>query len=226
MLDISIENKVIIDYVEDSLEEVCLEFHSYPSHFFTENDLVCRFYQAFHKRIGNMLVEDVEGKKHSILHTEYPTPFRRDMHGSHFDIKIDDERTPSGKKYRRGHYDVVIINPEIIKQLSLEDIRFQNFSLSKNNVLSKVNSGNPMILYGLEFLYKRRIRSNNGAKNFIDEIRQDHEKLVQSTNLKEDGHKGFLFKYKTIAFFEDVKYKGYIEEAFKDIANVRLVVPK
>lgn len=221
-----IDNKRIIDYVEKSLEEVCTEFQIYNSQFFTENDIVCRFYQAFHRRMGDLLVDDAEGKKHSIIHTEYPTPFRCDMHGSHFEVKLDDDRTPRGKKYRRGHYDVVVINPEIIKQLSIEDLRFQNFSLFEDKVMPKINSGNPMILYGLEFLYKRRVQSKKSAKNFIGEIRQDHEKLVQSAYLKEDGHNGFLFNHKTVAFFEDVRYKKDIEEAFKENINVRLVVPE
>lgn len=225
LLDIGIENKVIIGYVEDSLEEVCSEFLSYPSHFFTENDIVCRFYQAFHKRMVSICVEDAEGKKHNILHTEYPTPFRCDMHGSYFEAKGEDDRTPLGKKYRRGHYDVVIINPLLIKQLSLEDIRFQNFALFKRNVLPRVNPGNPMIIYGLEFLYERGDMTKNGANNFIDKIWQDHKKLVESTCLKGLDHTGFLFKHKTIAFFEDTKYKDHIEEAFRGMADVRLVVP-
>jgi hypothetical protein len=170
-------------------------------------------------------VKDVEGKKHNIFHTEYPTPFRCDMHDSYFEAKGENDRTPLGNKYRRGHYDVVILNPFIIKQLSLEDIRFQNFTLFKSNVLPMINSDNPMIIYGLEFLYERGYMTKNGANNFIDKIYQDHKKLVESTHLKEVENKGFLFKHKTIAFFEDTNYKNHLEEAFGNNENVKLVVP-
>jgi hypothetical protein len=225
MLEIGIESKLLIKNVEDSIEEVCSDFRDHPSHFFTENDLVCRFYLAFNTRQGNIYVKDASGYRHSIIHTEYPTPFRVDMHGSYFETKGEDDRTPLGKKYRRGHYDVAILNPLLIKQLPLVDIRFQNFALFRSNVLPRINSDNPMITYGLEFLYERGEMTKNGASNFIDKIYQDHKKLVESTHLKGLNNVGFLFKHKTIAFFEDSKYKSYILEAFRNNENVKLVVP-
>ena len=48
--------QLIIDNVNDSIEKVCSEYSLHPSYFFTENDLVCRFYQAFSERMGDISV--------------------------------------------------------------------------------------------------------------------------------------------------------------------------
>jgi hypothetical protein len=175
--------------------------------------------------MSGVYVKDAQGKNHNIFHTEYPTPFRCDMHDSYFEVKGEDDRTPLGNKYRRGHYDVVILNPLIIKQLPLEDLRFQNFTLFKNNVLPMINSDNPMIIYGLEFLYERGYMTENGADNFIGKILQDHKKLDESTHIKGLDNIRFLDKHKTVAFFEDTKYKDPIKKAFRKNADVMLVIP-
>jgi hypothetical protein len=221
--------QLIIDNVNDSIEEVCSEYHSHPSYFFTENDLVCRFYQAFSERMGDISVEDATGNKHTIFHTEYPTPFRCDMHELTFKKKCDYERVPSNpkNKFKRGHYDVVILNPMLVKQFSLEEIRAQDYELFKKNVLPKICQDNPLIVYGLEFHLKRGKMTKVGAESFIKEIWQDHNKLVESVEPTKPrcGCKGILFKHKTLAFFEDTNHKVELEQNFQNIKEVKLCCP-
>ena len=59
------------------------------------------------------------------------------------------------KKYQRGHYDMVILNPDFIKDHSYEVIKAQNYELYKEQVLSNMDRFKPVILYGLEFMYRR-----------------------------------------------------------------------
>jgi hypothetical protein len=221
--------QLIIDNVNDSIEEVCSEYLLHPSYFFTENDLVCRFYQAFSERMGNISVEDSTGKKHNILHTEYPTPFRCDMHGLTFEKKCDQDSVHNNpkNKYKRGHYDVVILNPMFIKQYSLEEIRAQNYEIFKKNVLPKIYQENPLIIYGLEFHLKRGKMTKVGTESFIKEIWQDHNKLVESVAPMKTGCgcNGILNQYKTLAFFEDTNHKVDLEQNFQNIKEVKLCCP-
>ncbi len=151
------------------------------------------------------------------------------MHGLTFEKKYDQDNVLSNSKnkYKRGHYDVVILNPMFIKQFSLEEIRAQNYELFKKNVLPKICQENPLIIYGLEFHLKRGKMTKVGIESFIKEIWQDHDKLVESiapiqTSCDCDG---ILNKYKTLAFFEDTNHKGEFEQKFKNIEEIKLCFP-
>ena len=221
-------NTRISGLVDTTVEEICSEYASNPYKFYTENDLVCLFYQTFNLKLGNYEVADVNGKKHSIVHTEYPTPFRCDMCGYEFCIKEDHDATPRGGKYGRGHYDVVILNPSFIQQLTRNELRAQNYELYKKNVLPKIYPGNPIVLYGLEFIFNRnKVNSSNSAEILSKIIMQDHNKLIQSANPYPHtlGHSGFMLKYKTLVFFESNGYSEHIEKRLDDKENIKLCYP-
>jgi len=96
--------QIIIEAVDKSIEVLCSEFRSHPTLFFTENDLVCYFHSILQQKLR--VFNDKDGHKHSLIHTEYPTPFTCDMSNNKFELKDDDARTENGGKYQRGHYKV------------------------------------------------------------------------------------------------------------------------
>ena len=196
------DHQGIIEAVDKSIEMLCSEFQSDPTLFFTENDLVCYFYCFLWQKLPTSNVYDKDGYKHSLIHMEYPTPFRCDMSKNKFEIKNDEERTEKGGKYQRGHYDMVILNPDFIKDHSYEVIKAQNYELYKEQVLSNIDRFKPVILYGLEFMYRREPLKyskgedeEKGINDFVAKVIQDADKLVYSQNKK-----GFMGKVKMLTF--------------------------
>lgn len=207
--------------VDSCIEKLCTDFREHPSYYFTENDLVCKFYQLFISEVGDYRVKDRNEKYHRIIHMEYPTPFKCSMKGTNFILKANDSH------YRRGHYDIAILNPEIINQLSFEEVRSQKFQLVLNEVLDKVNQSQPMILYALEFVFHRDEMKGNGPADFGKKIIQDHLKLENSKKFKVNkiGVEGFIDQYLTIAFFFDstrqIKIKQYVENNITIAEKIR-----
>ena len=137
-----------------------------------------------------------------LIHGEYPTPFRCDMEKNKFEIKDDEARTKNGGKYQRGHYDIVVLNPDFISQHPYKVIKAQNYELYKEQVLSKIDRYCPVILYGLEFMYSREPLKysrgddkEKGINEFVAKITQDAEKLIASKNIK-----GFMDQIKVLTF--------------------------
>ena len=196
------DHQGIIEAVDKSIEMLCSEFQSDPTLFFTENDLVCYFYCFLWQKLPTSNVYDKDGYKHFLIHMEYPTPFRCDMSKNKFEIKNDEERTEKGGKYQRGHYDMVVFNPDFIKDHSYEAIKAQNYELYKEQVLSNIDRFKPVILYGLEFMYRREPLKyskgedkEKGINDFVAKVIQDADKLVYSQNKE-----GFMGKVKMLTF--------------------------
>ncbi len=171
-------NTKITQAVDDAVDDICRLFKKSPTLFFTENDLVCFFNVMLSRRLEGMAVHDIDGKKHSLVHMEYPTPFRCDMSGGNFSIKQDKDKTQNNRFYKRGHYDIAILNPDFISNNHYNIIKAQHFSSYQSKVLNKsINS--PVILYALEFMYSRDpINSDAGADRFLKVVLQDYDKLL------------------------------------------------
>lgn len=203
----------IIEAVDNSVEALCSEFRSHPTLFFTENDIVCYFYRILQQKLPIIKTSDKDGSEHFLIHREYPTPFRCDMSKNKFELKDDDARTKKGEKYQRGHYDVVVLNPDFIRQHTYKVIKGQDYELYQEKVLSKIESYSPVILYGLEFMYSRDplkySRGNvkeKGIEEFIAKVIQDADKLIASKN------KG--------GFMERIKMLTFVKGSSKEICSL------
>jgi len=144
---------------------------------------------------------DKDGHEHFLVHREYPTPFRCDMSDGRFVIRGHDERTARGGKYQRGHYDIVVLDPDFVGRHPYEVIGAQNYQLYKDEVLSEVDRHGPPILYGLEFIYRRDpLRYSRGSDRergielFKSRVVQDAEKLLASRE------KGFMDQIRMLTF--------------------------
>jgi hypothetical protein len=127
-----IDNSKIIEIVKSSIDDLCEEFKENSTFYFTEKDLVWKFYNIFSSKLGDYIVLDKNGNKHRIFHTEYSTPFRCDMDKSKCKIVSDSDRKikdngENGGKFKRGRFDIVILNPLTIQQFSFEEIRSQDY---------------------------------------------------------------------------------------------------
>lgn len=194
----------IIKAVDQSIEALCKEFRASPTLFYTEQDMVSFFYTILQRTLSMATERDRDASEHFLVHLEYPTPFRCDMGGDGFAIKGDDEQTPHGGLYRRGHYDIVVMNPDFISQHSYELIKAQDYALYKKLVLPKLNKGNPAVLYGLEFALRRdpfpllKDKEGEGRKAidaFVAQVNQGADKLAASQAIP-----GFMDRIKVLTF--------------------------
>ena len=179
----------IIGAIDQSIEALCKEFRSRPTLFYTEHDLVSLFYAILLRTLSVATARDRDASEHLLVHLEYPTPFRCNMEGDRFAIKGDNERTPHGGLYRRGHYDIVVLNPDFISQYSYEHIKAQDYALYKKLVLPKLSKETPAILYGLAFAFRSdpfpllKDREGEGKKvidAFVAEVNKRADILVAS----------------------------------------------
>lgn len=195
----------IIKAVENSISSVSKDFQAHPTHYYTENDLVCAVYHEFLGKIGNPMVMDAEGAETNIVHMEYPTPFRCDMEGSKFELKSENDRKRGRTKFRRGHIDMAILNPLVVRELTSRDVMFQDYEVAKPRIFPRVSSTRPMILYAVEFQYHRDDMSYDAGFKFMEKTLQDHKKLAASNNPvpKHLGCPAFVGNFKSIAFFHD-----------------------
>ncbi len=104
------------------------------------------------------------------------------MSGHSFCVMDEETRTPKGGKFRRGHYDLVVFNPEFISRSSLGVIRGQNYTVLKRDLPGIMTSlGQTPILVGVELVFNRMpFRSESHVEWWCRFVLQDHAKLVAS----------------------------------------------
>jgi hypothetical protein len=192
----------IIGAVDRSIEELCKEFRSRPTLFYTEDDMVCFFYSILQRHLSMAKAHDRDGSEHLLVHMGYPAPFRSTMSGNQFAIKGDDEQSPTGAPFPRGRYAIVVLNPDFIRQYSYELIKAQDYELYKKLVLPKLDKNDPAILYGLEFVVRRDpfplLQEDKGREvidAFIAEVNARVDHLAASKAIA-----GFLGRMKVLTF--------------------------
>ena len=213
----SMSNQNIVNDINTTITSFCKDFKVSPYLFFTENDIVCRLHCKLQEKLKKDQVPDLTGKMHSLVHTEYATPFRCDMKGSSFEIKGDHDKTPNGRLHKRGHYDIAILNPDFIKSNSFEIIQGQNYS--KVRQFLNIKPSYPMILYGIEIMYSRTaLKSSRGSnkfkgiENYCDKIDQDMDKLEASVKHR------YMEKCRMLVFFQNWTgfMSNYLRKKYKN----------
>jgi len=108
--------------IESSISELARRFRESPLDFFTESDLHSWLYHAL-LEIPELLrrygMAEASGKT-VLVHREYPTFFR-------FRERLPVEKT--GPPARRGHYDLVVLNPDFVTTYPPEIVTNQTFSM-------------------------------------------------------------------------------------------------
>src|SRR5581483_8002267 len=193
----------IIKTTDDAVEKLSETFVASPTLFYTENDLVCSLYCLLHSHLGPLEIFDKDGCRHTLLHTEYPTPFRCDMAGANFQVMSDDERKEKGNKYKRGHYDLVVLNPDFIRSHSYQVIKAQHYDVFRQEALTWSMENGAAVLFGIELMYSRNpLKQSRGTdkykalNDYINMVRQDADKLLESVNI------GFTQKARMVVFIK------------------------
>ena len=107
-------------------------FGQHPHHFFAEHDLHSVLYNIAREELqqkGVLTTKTRDRYEMALVHHEYPTPFRCSMKGYSFEIKYK-------KPYRRGHYDLVILNPEFVENTERDVVYskdYQRFTSALHN---------------------------------------------------------------------------------------------
>lgn len=195
-------NQELIAKFNENIEKLVETYRQKDKNFFfTEKEMHAYLY---HLCISDpiFLWKNRETER-SLVHAEYPTPFKCQMgkQASDFSIVPDDK-----KEKMRSHIDMVLLNPNFVdwidgaNGLRFEPIRpidyikglsnrmFQDYiPIMKRQYEQFSNErGEPILLFALEFKY---IRGYEGSKQPLNQIRQDIKKLIEMEWLEVKGHK-------------------------------------
>ena len=89
---------------EKVVDGLASAFRETPRRFFTEHDLHSNLYNLVEKELGKdaLFAESKDGFQVSLVHHEYPTPFRCDMSEEDFRLVEETDRTNKGGRFKRG----------------------------------------------------------------------------------------------------------------------------
>jgi hypothetical protein len=169
-------------------------FQQQPNDFYTEGDLsaylVHRLYAEF-KLIGI---------ERTLAHLEYPTPFRCDMGNGSFCVKVEDDRTARGRRFRRGHFDVTVFNPAFVDECSANFMlrKGQRWELLRPMLEQRRADSEPVALFIFELMYIRdpflrgltHKRGQGKLMATLRDVTQDWAKLCQ---VLQPDPRGFVF---------------------------------
>lgn len=167
-----VKNKVI--------NELQAIFRKYPQQYFSEHDIHSVLYHLTQKQLkqhGETSQTTLDGYNTSLVHHEYPTPFRCDMQGYKFRRTGEEERTPKGGLYKRGHYDLVILNPDFVKNNTLNIVCGQNYKKLRL-ILPRLSI--QLLIWACGIIYFPKIKKL--PKNAIKTIEQDALKIKETIN--------------------------------------------
>lgn len=156
--------------VETAIEELSSVFNDNPLLVFTEAELHSYLY-------GLLTADDSLSCEASwgaccLVHQEYPTPFRCDMPEGRFEV------APEDSALRRGHYDLVVLNPHWVQRVSREALRGVPYRRFCEEIKNAAQPGDPpLCVAGIEM---HLVRSERLTKTDHRLIGQDYRKLLFS----------------------------------------------
>jgi len=177
------------DLTKRVIEELQTTFKSCPNCFFSEHDIHSSLCNIIKNELRQLRIETqttLDKCTTSLVHHEYPTPFRCDMGKYSFRVTSNNERTPRGGLYKRGHYHLVIFNPKFIRKHTLDVVTGKNYQKLRA-VLPKLNT-EPLI-WACEIIHLPRIRRL--PQNALKIIEQDTLKVKETLNYKIMENKTF-----------------------------------
>lgn len=178
------------DLTKRVIDKLQSTFKSCPHCFFSEHDIHSSLFSIAKKQLEEVGVDSQttsDGYTTSLAHHEYPTPFRCDMHGNEFRLPSrEEERTQKGGLYKRGHYDLVIFNPEFIRKHTLDAVSGKDYQKLRA-VLPKLN--NEPLIWTCEIIYFPVIRKL--PENAVKIVEQDTSKVRATLDYKIGENKKF-----------------------------------
>lgn len=156
--------KTLLARMRDAEEDLAAAFWKEPESFFTEHDLVARFYHLASRRLGGCS---------RLLHCEYPTPFKCSMAGSTFSHEDD------GSRFHRGHYDLVVLDPDFVceHECDLDLLTGQDWKATREFLQTGRFRQVAVMLYEL-MLVHRKVNGDGTVSDIAEHVGQDWKKLL------------------------------------------------
>lgn len=167
-----VKNKIINEFQDI--------FRDYPQYYFSEHDVHSVLYHLTQEQLkqhGENSQTTLDGFETTVVHHEYPTPFRCDMQGFKFQQMGEEERTSKGGFYKRGHYDLVILNPDFVKNNTLDIVCGKSYK-KLQPILPRLSIS--LLIWACEIIYFPKIKKI--PKNAIKTIEQDVLKIKETKN--------------------------------------------
>jgi hypothetical protein len=153
--------------------QLCGLFREDPTAFFREMELVSTLSGLLASQ-PSFTIKTPDGPL-SLTHHEYPTPFKCQMGDLRFEVLEDSSR---GK---RGHYDLVVLNPWWVDKAPPEAISNSNFAHFRREIRDRAQPQDPpLCLVGIE-LYL--VGAERPRLADYSRIGQDYRKLLVSGSL-------------------------------------------
>jgi hypothetical protein len=165
MEKISLEDLGNLDSgIERCIKSLGEKFLKWPYNFFTESDAHSFLYYYIFRSGYKLLKLPYQTKDSSIktvlIHREYPTSFRHRKSNMGLD-----------EKGGRGHYDLVVLNPDFVASHSIGEVIAKDFKKC-------CKDENDHLLAAIEF----KLIVNPLSKGLESEIEKDFKKLTWSIN--------------------------------------------
>ena len=190
--DINKINKAVFDGIRKTINR----FRENPFLYFTEADIHSSLSKDIMNGHSNLFIM---GKKNrskikfpvSLLHHEYPTDFRfisEDLKQSGFKINLKmnklDYKDEYGKGHgRRGHFDLIVLNPNFIKTEFSKGLGEEAMKQVVNKDYKNANVRNTKeeVLFAIEVKFIHEFNKKN--KSMLKEVIKDDKKLNIAYNI-------------------------------------------
>jgi hypothetical protein len=175
-------------------------FRETPRRFLTEHDLHSYLFKLVEVDLfarGALFQETNDNQRVSLVHHEYPTPFRCDMSNHGFSKVLETDKTTKGGLFRRGHYDLIVLNPEFVKAHDLITVagkNYKNFCLNKDKILATP------LLWACELVFGSHYGDTIPEK-WEEYTIQDAKKLIETMRFKVGHNLAFAADSSIIVFF-------------------------
>lgn len=194
--------------LETALHRLVESFWEEPYRFFTEADAVAalQFWVAKRPKLAQV-VHTSDGFETGLLHREYPTFFR---------LSMDDPTERLGPPARRGHYDLVLIDPAYAQRHTAEIV-------TNRDIGNQGKGSSPPLLAAVEF--KLFTRGWNDAK--VRDVKKAARKLQLALELPADVSAAYLCVFQRDVSTKQRPCECYwkkVKEKLKDCPDIRAVV--
>jgi hypothetical protein len=189
-----------------------------PSAFSKEAELCNSLSSILSKNPAFAADEGSDGA--SLVHQEYPTPFKCQVGDLRFEVLEDNARA------QRGSYDLVVLNPWWVDKASPRALRNDDFKVFRKEIRDQAQPGDPpLCLIGIEL---HLVRSHRPRLADYSRVGQAYRKLLLSGSLPGGwrfmDHR-YLLVYSQHSQPHEAKWRELVQAAWEsdvDPRNVRL----
>ena len=208
MTTVSCSGQSFVIQLETALHRLVESFWEEPYRFFTEADAVVGLQSWVAKRPElAQTLRTADDFETNLLHREYPTFFR-------FSQSEPDQRRE--RPARRGHYDLVLLDPNYIRHHNAETIT--NRSIADRGTVAR-----PPLLAAVEF----KLFTGGWNKSRVHSVKQNLGKLRLALESPADADAAYLCILKrAVRTREYLRERGWpaVEAMLAEYADIRAVV--